>query len=57
MNSVIIKVGSTIVGAAVTFVVSSAGRTLGGFIYDGVRDIFGSKEEEDLSTPRKEVVK
>ena len=56
MNSVIIKVGSTIVGAAITFVVSSAGRTLGGFIYDGVRDIFGSKEEEeDLSTPRKEV--
>ena len=39
-----ITIGNLVIGAAVTFVVSSAGRTIGEFWYDGLRDLFGSKD-------------
>lgn len=47
MISIALKVGGFIVTAATTFVVSSAGNTLGRFFYDGLRDIFGVKNEEE----------
>ena len=38
--------GSLIISAAATFVVSSAGRTIGEFWYDALRDLFGSKDND-----------
>ena len=46
-----ITIGNLVIGAAVTFVVSAAGRTIGEFWYDGLRDLFGSKDKD----PREEV--
>lgn len=40
-----ITLGNLIIGAAVTFVVSSAGRTIGKFWYDALRDLYGSKND------------
>lgn len=41
-----ITIGNLIIGAAVTFVVSSAGRTIGEFWYDALRDLYGSKDND-----------
>lgn len=40
-----ITLGNLIISAAVTFVVSSAGRTIGEFWYDALRDLYGSKND------------
>lgn len=40
-----VAIGNLIIGAAVTFVVSSAGRTIGEFWYDALRDLYGSKDD------------
>ena len=40
-----ITLGNLIISMAATFVVSSAGKTIGEFWYDGLRDLFGSKDD------------
>ena len=49
-----ITLGSLIIGAAMTFVVSSAGRTIGEFWYDALRDLYGSKDNNDPGEEVKE---
>ena len=46
-----VTVGKLIVGAAVTFVVSAGGRTLGGFCYDCIKYLWGSR---NIENPNKE---
>lgn len=40
-----ITLGNLIISMAATFVVSSAGRTIGEFWYDALRDLYGSKDD------------